>query len=1786
MELKKVNVGNKGMSQDYSISKDSQEYAFENRNIRIQALDDNTLLSITNIKGPKKVDNVEIKGTIVGKCIAKDYLVLFTVDSQSVCYIYRIDFNNTSIVTNILYQGNDLHFEKDRTFDTLFYYENQNVQKVYWVESWYSEKELITHPNSVNNPPRYINIITEGERLGGDFTSYTKNIFDFYPSIDKTPEFNIKKEYTMLSELPSGTIQYFISYYFDNGAETLIANNSSIFTIDYPNRGAKADENGSCGFTITIKNIDTKFDYFRIYSAVKTAKDGSIILKIVEDVKVNKQNPNAEYIIKDGGINQETLQDNQLFFIGGTPFYAKTLEQKDNTLFFGNLKTNQVQIPNSIKYILEERKIYTFKNNKIELPIKKLYKEDSIEYYTTLEKYLELNEKELTDEQKDQYKEEYGNNYSKKFYSDCVVTEKQFITLGINPETYDQVIFVECSDIQFDYKQHTQEPSNAFSQFYNYRLQTENSDKSYKTFKSGEMYRFGIQFQTKEGQWTYVFWLGDKECKNYPQVDKEKHILKLNTVKYNFKGISGLLPQCEEHGFSSYRLVIADPENQNGRRVIAQGVVCPTLFSPGQRASGMNYSMSSWIMRPRGFKTSYNHWEPIGSSFSEGAEIFGYDYGYVGTLPTDEENSYFDESGFRKGKENYPTPYITIKKSEDTNTEWTIKTIVTSLSVGAGAKAWLKINAVYSNKTIDNINWSESDTYSIQQLFPTTSGTQHYNETGADRWVTLYKKLYQAFEQCGLDSKTVPNPETLQRMANNALDDLKADTIEELLHPVETYKIEIKSEIVIKGFRQLHQSNPYGFPEQLLTSVFIDQPLSARDYMQISTTSSILNYSQKDVDNQMNHFYVDESIVTFHSPDLVDNNSFNALFRIVGIAPIDSIYSNLEVQTSTIPYISNGGIIQHPILSRRIINEPIYNGLYSDYLYADGYIQDSGNIDTETENNKKSKVISNIQADYKLYLWDKQGSIPGVTNDIKKFDGSDLLELPSELKTKTFFNQLNSFGNIYVSEYQNYNPSKIAVFNGHSKDTITLSTDNRTLIYNGNYDYMIPVKEGVNLYKQNGILGIDSIVNSTVRIKYDSTPHAVFDLNGAIRGEKQLLPKVGDELGFDYDKIIKTSKDHKWDYTNKQYESLTATWISEEDIYKDNSWFSIIVSGTLNPDETILKTKIIDNLNKKKTLLKKYSKNIYIGFIYDSVSSNNVDDYLYSFLKGNTPSNLVYKLYKVETKDSYKDFNNELTIYDINVIKIKEDGGLCDKIFIYENTFSYGRFQWECTGGEYNGGFKIYNRFPITYIQNTLTLPSEFESVSSYLFIGELYHNTEARHLYGGYNTIDNLVWYPISTNTPINKDITKTSGDTYYQRWDCLKTIPKTEEDRNKVVDITSFMVETRRNLDMRTDVNRGNFNMMSRPSNFNLFNSVYDFKNNLFQYTTLNSTLHTIEYPNQITWSLKKNFIGKTDSWVNTSMQSITQCSSPITKLINYNNQLLSFNEKSIEVINYNNKNLLASSDSTFIELANNSNVDGTTKLFTVYGTHNNSTLITEKGLYFIEDNENSIIRFSTDGSLFKLGIGKMDSWLKNNIMPFSYTAKDANNYHLEYDPIHKDIYIIGNGDCLIYNEALDSFTSFVDYSELYTMFSINSKLYAINNEDRSLYQMFEGDYNKGFMDTPLNYSIEYRVNPDPYSDKVFTNLEFIADYGSEGQQVFDTIKVWNEYQDTGEVPLEFKRNYPSNLKQKFRIWRADIPRDANSKWKRDRIRNPWIHLKLTKNPTDTNKMEFHSMNVQYML
>ena len=90
---------------------------------------------------------------------------------------------------------------------------------------------------------------------------------------------------------------------------------------------------------------------------------------------------------------------------------------------------------------------------------------------------------------------------------------------------------------------------------------------------------------------------------------------------------------------------------------------------------------------------------------------------------------------------------------------------------------------------------------------------------------------------------------------------------------------------------------------------------------------------------------------------------------------------------------------------------------------------------------------------------------------------------------------------------------------------------------------------------------------------------------------------------------------------------------------------------------------------------------------------------------------------------------------------------------------------------------------------------------------------------------------------------------------------------------------------------------------------------------------------------------------------------------------------------------------------------------------------------------------------------------------------------------------------------------------------------------------------------------------------------------DYDELTNHTFDTLEVENEYQ-YGISHLHFDKAKVSNLKRKFRIWRANIPRDTKDDTRgMNRIRNPWINLKLTKDTTgDYERMEFHDLLVRY--
>ena len=493
---------------------------------------------------------------------------------------------------------------------------------------------------------------------------------------------------------------------------------------------------------------------------------------------------------------------------------------------------------------------------------------------------------------------------------------------------------------------------------------------------------------------------------------------------------------------------------------------------------------------------------------------------------------------------------------------------------------------------------------------------------------------------------------------------------------------------------------------------------------------------------------------------------------------------------------------------------------------------------------------------------------------------------------------------------------------------------------------------------------------------------------------------------------------------------------------------------------------------------------------------------------------------------------------------------------------------------------------------------------TNYLWLAELYRE-EVPNKFGGDN-YENNIWYPAGKSERIagipdngvyhpksgNIRVEFTQGDTFFARFDSLKTYSDDLDAVNSVTEIGSFMVETRINLDARYDRNRGQqSNLVMNPGNFNLFNDVYNQKNNFFNYRIIDKDIvDNTEFPNTIVWSKQKFAGADVDAWTNINMASsldLDGTKGELTKLVSFKNEIFSFQPEAINHILFNSRVQIPTSDGVPIELTNAYKVDGARQLSSVGSSNPLAIKSTDRGIYYMDNITKGIYVFNgqqSESLSDKLG---MSSWVKE---------QNIDSYKVNYDKINQDVYFNGD-ECLCYSEKLGEFESFFDYTAS-IIFNAKDSTYAVNST--TLYKLFEGDYNN-FFDEEKPFWITFTHNENPFNDKIYNTLEFRADtyeYNTKEDEdgdiitycelsnnsSFDTIKVKNEYQDTEEVSLEFAKYIPSNLKRKFRIWRANIPRDFVNK--RDRIRNTWANITLkASNPSNT-KTELHDLVVSYFM
>ena len=336
MQIKSANYKIKGMNQDLSYSAFNPEFSWENKNIRLTARDSNNLMSITNERGTLNVllkangsgsnENV-ITDNVVGSCVINNKLVLFTYNNNNnLSYKNRIILVYDSNITSsndtysatasykILYTGN-LEYTDLNTIETLPFYENELIQKVYWIDGI--------------NQPRVINIASTTITSTNFDTQ-----FDFIQQLQLNESVSIDK-LDSGGQFKSGIIQYAFTYFNSNGCESNIFHISPLYYISPSDRGGKSDEIINNSFRINVSNLDNNFEYIRIYSIQRTSLD--IIPEVKNIIDINIESLSSISFIDTNSIG--SVVDSQLlYYIGGEEIIPQTICQKNNKLFLGNLE--------------------------------------------------------------------------------------------------------------------------------------------------------------------------------------------------------------------------------------------------------------------------------------------------------------------------------------------------------------------------------------------------------------------------------------------------------------------------------------------------------------------------------------------------------------------------------------------------------------------------------------------------------------------------------------------------------------------------------------------------------------------------------------------------------------------------------------------------------------------------------------------------------------------------------------------------------------------------------------------------------------------------------------------------------------------------------------------------------------------------------------------------------------------------------------------------------------------------------------------------------------------------------------------------------------------------------------------------------------------------------------------------------------------------------------------------------------------------------------------------------
>lgn len=1717
----------KGMQRDASMPNANGEFAYEIINMRLMPAEDGAGFSLTNEKGTEPIKLNAFKGTIIGQCATLDSLIVFTTDKND-DYIYQIKKVNTEWQCELLYTGK-LNFSEEYPIEALFNYETKDIQKVYWIDDI--------------NQLRCINIAKQPD-INND------QQFDSVKQLDSLP--NVTIERTNGGSFTAGVIQYYITYFNEFMTESPIVYTSPLLYIAHTNRGANTNDKVSTAFQISLSNLDrNNWEYIRIYATHRTSLDATPEASIISEIRITDA-MSIDFI--DYGSNRVSITPSDLYFTGGKPVKASTMTIKDQVLFLGNLN---------------------------------LETSDQLDYKAVQKIFDDL--RDIPD----------------ATYFRCDTRKSRNNDL----KEYEETIY------KYDNQLNNSEPITHY--------------------KYGEKYRFGISVMDKWGNWSNPIWIKDSFIEVPPEQTSIDTLelpcpqLELDYIipngTYANKSLYDVL--FTELGVKGIKPLVVFP-SLDERKILAQGVVCPTVYNLKDRKENGPYAQASWFMRPNAPINIWGNSRPLHNSDiinkeddpSDGYRVFNKqsieNISIEASKWLDQKMSlvYDDLSIYQFDKNSVdPHGYVAAIK-DNSGAPYNLYEGVRDFDYIAkdliSAGSWVEFRHNYALRTKgwtwgpynDWYNWSigiDDDNEWSHSLYPLL---KEGNDIDGTRLTSF---IYRTWES-NIDGKL---PKDTTGMVAIDADDIPEDVAN--LNRIIFYKFRL-------GGARCAELDTSRFGATIPVNRFYDKDLDRKTWRGVDLIKFNTGNSA---------FYVDNSIVTFNSPEIEMNESMTNVnlnrydFRIVGMIPLTATISDISLEASGSIYnpsadsnISLG--LKKTVIRNKNIGHHGFKGMVTHSMFYSGH---NNPDDTYTFNNNGSNLTEESNAIYHdryvaafpLHPWQSTGNIPGFLpywadkNNYSKLKRKILSNLRYSANTKFFsVGTLNLDNNTASLSYDGslsigWKPMKgsnIQWYNATDGSIIKLSVDgySQDLVYSANIDSIalatagenndIPIRIYQYFYGRKLVpssplefgeyspylagASFDDVYKEGIgsSIKYKSSPHAVIGFNSipvslynnVSKYTQEILPtfeainnegrdletistKSSNEAGVLYEDSSIISMPHQsvlptsgwanyglpgYNDADKTTNQPTYGWLWLGEIYKEvdptfggdteyalqnNSWevggeSKLAISSTIIPSHVDY-----GDVSKETTYTVAYTEKLQ--FISNDNSKKAISFYITDSISLDT-----IKEFMMDSTRELLNSNYTTAIDDANISVIKKE--TCNFKFIKNSNSS------KC--------------------DVTITLLPDSESSVKNVF----------------------LIGIPVSV---FSKKFTLrwSQGDTYYQRFDTLKTYAYSDNDENSIIDITSFMVETRINIDGRTDRNRGQeSNLQMSPSNFNLINDIYSQGDNFFTYRILDDDVQNRKkFPNQITWSLTKTAGATIDSWLNITLANVLDLDGTkgkLTALKTFNNNIIAFQDRGVSTILFNSRVQIPTSEAVPIQIANSGKVEGQQYFTTDLGCQNKWNIVTSpQGLYFVDYYNKSIYKFNgqvEDLSTANGFRGWCDKNITSNSSIVGYYDK-KNKEVMFYSPSFENINEMET-QWLGFSELMNVFSSFYTYPNARLVNLKDDNLWLYN---QSVYSHQTGKYNN-LLGKDSSYGLTAIVKNDSNITKIFNSIEFRSDLYESSDlrdfETFDTIQIEDEHNGKTSAYLDYSPYRPSNLKKRSRTWRASIPRVGNGY---NRYVNQWAKVGL---------------------